>query len=138
MGRQARPVAARRREQATGRPARDERRDHVRACLAAYTSAVREGAPAQQLDERHLAFHVALVALTGSPRLVRTAEHLVAELRLALAQVEPDRRVAHDRADPHAQLLRLLEGDDHDGAAHHLARHLADAEVGLLDALAPH
>ena len=52
----------------------EERRAHVRACLDAYTSAVRAGAAYQQLNERHLAFHVSLVALTGSPRLVRMAE----------------------------------------------------------------
>lgn len=120
------------------RVAGDERRDRVRASLAAYDSAVREGAPSGQLDQRHLAFHVSLVALTGSRRLVRTAEGLVAELRLALAQVEPTRRLAHDRADSHVQLLRLLEGGDPDGASHHLARHLADAEVSLLDALGLH
>ena len=42
---------------------------------------------------------------------------------------------AHDHADSHLQLLRLLENGDHDGASHHLARHLAEAEADLLDAL---
>jgi DNA-binding GntR family transcriptional regulator len=114
----------------------EERREHVRRCLDAYTSAVRERAPYQQLNERHLAFHVSLVALTGSPRLVRMAENLVVELKLALAQVERIRRTAHDQTDSHSHLVRLLESGDQDGAAHYLARHLADAEVAILEALA--
>jgi DNA-binding GntR family transcriptional regulator len=114
----------------------EERREHVRGCLAAYTSAVRERASYQQLNERHLAFHVSLVALTGSPRLVRMAESLVVELRLALAQVERIRRTAHDQTDSHSPLVRLLESGDQDGASHYLARHLADAEVAILEALA--
>jgi DNA-binding GntR family transcriptional regulator len=113
----------------------DERREHVRSCLVAYTSAVREGASYQQLNERHLAFHVSLVALTGSPRLVHMAENLVVELKLALAQVDRIRRNAHDQADSHTHLVRLLESGDQDSASHYLARHLADAEVDILDAL---
>ena len=113
----------------------EERRAHVRACLDAYISAVHAGAAYEQLNERHLAFHVSLVALTGSPRLVRMAGQLVVEVKLALAQVDPARRNAHDHADSHLQLLRLLENGDHDGASHHLARHLAEAEADLLDAL---
>ncbi len=73
----------------------EERRAHVRACLDAYISAVHAGASYQQLNERHLAFHVSLVALTGSPRLVRMAGQLVVELKLALAQVDAD--PAHTR-----------------------------------------
>jgi DNA-binding GntR family transcriptional regulator len=113
----------------------EERRAHVRACLDAYVAAVHAGAADEQLTERHLAFHVSLVALTGSPRLVGMAGQLAVEVRLALDRVDPTRRHAHDHADSHLQLLRLLENGDHDGASHHLARHLAAAESALLDAL---
>ena len=89
-----------------------EQRDQVRATLRAYTSAVRKGASYQELNERHLAFHVSLVGLTGSPRLVHMADSLMDELKLALAQVDRIRRNAHDQAESHTALVRLLEADD--------------------------
>lgn len=113
----------------------DEARNQVRAALDDYTSGVRDGASYQQLNERHLAFHVSLVRLTGSPRLVAMAENLVTELKLALAQVDRIRRNAHDQADSHAALLGLLESGDVDAAYAFLDAHLADAEVAIIEAL---
>ncbi|MBZ5738009.1 GntR family transcriptional regulator [Nocardioides mangrovi] len=110
-------------------------RDAVRTSLVAYTSAVRSGASYQELNERHLAFHVSLVGLTGSPRLVAMADSLMVELKLALAQVDRIRRNAHDQADSHTALVMLLERGDVTGAADFLERHLADAEASILDAL---
>lgn len=117
------------------REATDEHRDLVRSTLAAYTSAVREEAPYQELNERHLAFHVSLVGLTGSPRLVAMQGILVVELKLALAQVERINRNAHDQADTHVALVRLLEDDDIDGASDFLREHLAHAEGEIIEAL---
>lgn len=111
-------------------------RQHVRDRLAAYTGAVREGLGYRALNERHLAFHVSLVELTGSPRLVAMQESLVRELRLALAQVERIRRNAHDEADTHAELLALLEADRLPDALAFLDAHLAGAESAILAALA--
>ena len=113
----------------------EDLRDRVRTALAGYTTAVRSAAGYQELNERHLAFHVSLVALTGSERLVHMADALVVELKLALAQVDRIRRHAHDRADAHTHLVRLLERGDVDGASAHLAQHLADAETSILEAL---
>jgi DNA-binding GntR family transcriptional regulator len=113
----------------------EELRNEVRSALVAYTSAVRAEAPYEELNERHLAFHVALVGLTGSPRLVRMADALVVELKLALAQVDRTRRNAHDQADAHVHLVRLLDRSDVDGASAYLAQHLVDAEASLLAAL---
>ena len=115
--------------------ASEEQRELVRSTLAAYISAVDTGAKYQELNERHLAFHVSLVGLTGSPRLVSMQENLVLELRLALAQVDRIRRNAHDQADSHAALVRLLEDGDIDGASVFLDRHLADAETSIIEAL---
>jgi DNA-binding GntR family transcriptional regulator len=116
----------------------EELRDRVRTTLVSYTSAVRAGASYQELNERHLAFHVSLVGLTGSERVVHMADALVVELKLALAQVDRIRRNAHDQADSHTQLVRLLEHGDVDGATAYLAQHLADAERSILDALDLH
>jgi DNA-binding GntR family transcriptional regulator len=115
--------------------ATDEQRELVRSSLDAYISAVHADASYQELNGLHLAFHVSLVGLSGSERLVAMAEALATELRLALAQVERIRRNAHDQADSHAALVRLLEDDDIDGASVFLDRHLTDAETEIIDAL---
>lgn len=115
--------------------AAEQARDEVRRTLAVYIGAVRDGASYQELNERHLAFHVSLVGLTGSPRLVAMAENLVVELKLALAQVDRVRRNAHDHALSHQALVDLLEDDDVDGAHAFLRRHLDDAAEAILDAL---
>jgi DNA-binding GntR family transcriptional regulator len=117
------------------REATAAQRARVHETLADYIAAVREGASYQQLNERHLAFHVSLVGLTGSERLVHMADNLVVEVKLALAQVDRIRRNAHDQADSHAALVRLLDDGDVDGAAEFLRHHLADAEVAIIEAL---
>ncbi|WP_193604916.1 GntR family transcriptional regulator [Nocardioides dongkuii] len=114
----------------------EEQREQVRTTLDAYTSAVHRGdATYQELNERHLTFHVSLVGLTGSPRLVAMADNLVVELKLALAQVERIRRNAHDEADNHTALVALLEQGDIPGASEFLRQHLIDAEEDIIDAL---
>ena len=115
--------------------ATEGQRDLVRSTLAAYISAVDGGATYQELNERHLAFHVSLVGLTGSPRLVSMQQNLVLELKLALAQVDRIRRNAHDQARSHATLVRLLEEGDIDGAHQFLVQHLADAQDSIIAAL---
>ncbi|MDQ6523050.1 GntR family transcriptional regulator [Nocardioides sp. LHD-245] len=115
------------------------RRARVRTTLDAYTAAVRDGeASYEQLNERHLAFHVSLVALTGSARLVQMAETLMDELKLALAQVERMHRNAHDEAESHEGLVELLEADRIEGplGAHAFLRaHIDDAQVEIIEAL---
>ncbi|WP_435770659.1 GntR family transcriptional regulator [Nocardioides sp. SYSU DS0651] len=116
-----------------------ERRQRVRDTLAAYLSAVHDGAATYEaLNESHLAFHVSLVELTGSPRLVQMAEALMDELKLALAQVDRIKRNAHDEAESHEGLVKLLEAgalDGPDGAYEFLRRHIDDAEVEIIEAL---
>ncbi|TQK69177.1 MULTISPECIES: GntR family transcriptional regulator [unclassified Nocardioides] len=121
-------------------PAADAvRRARVRTTLDAYTAAVRSGeASYEELNERHLAFHVSLVELTGSARLVQMAEALMDELRLALAQVERINRNAHDEAGSHEGLVALLEADridGPDGAHAFLRKHIDDAEIEIVEAL---
>lgn len=113
----------------------DAQRDHVRRALRDYTEAVRAEGTYQELNTLHLAFHVSLVGLTGSPRLVSMAENLVVELKLALAQVERIARNAHDQADTHVALVQLLEDDDVPAALDFLRVHLADAETEIIGAL---
>lgn len=112
-------------------------RDGVRLALGRYLAALRDGASYEELNDRHLAFHVSLVGLTGSPRLVASAEQLVRELRLALAQVDRVRRNAHaqDPGAGHAALVRLLERGEVEAAHALLERHLAEARQAVLEAL---
>src|SRR4051812_44760912 len=58
------------------REASTEQQAVVRDTLEAYITAIDTDASYQELNERHLAFHVALVGLTGSPRLVAMQENL--------------------------------------------------------------
>jgi DNA-binding GntR family transcriptional regulator len=117
------------------REATDEQRARVRETLDAYITAIHADASYQELNERHLAFHVSLVELTGSPRLVAMQENLVVELKLALAQVDRIQRNAHDQADTHAALVRLLERDEIGAAHEFLVQHLADAQEEIIEAL---
>ncbi len=110
-------------------------RDHVRASLLDYTASIAAGASYAELNERHLAFHVSLVGLTQSARLVSMAELLVVELKLALAQVDRLRRNAHDQADSHTELVALMEDGDLSGAHAFLRAHLDEAADAILTAL---
>ncbi len=107
----------------------------VRSALDDYTRAVAQDASYQVLNERHLAFHLSLVGLAGSPRLVTMAESLYAELRLALAQVDRASRDAPEQAGSHTRLVQLLESGDVAATVAELDRHLADAEVAILERL---
>ena len=115
-----------------------ELRRQVRISLDAYTAAVDRGAPYGELNDRHLAFHLSLVALLDSPRLSQMAESVMAELKLALAQVDRINRNAHDQAETHEALVVLLEADridGPDGAYEALGQHIADAEIEIIRAL---
>lgn len=117
----------------------EARRQRVHTALEAYLSAVHDGDSSYEaLNERHLAFHVSLVQLTGSPRLVQMAEALMDELKVALAQVDRIKRNAHDEAESHEGLVRLLDAGELDGpggAYEFLRTHLEEAEVEIIEAL---
>ena len=113
----------------------EEARDAVRLALADYERAVADEATYQELNQRHLAIHLSLVGLTESPRLVAMAEQVVAELRLALAQIDRVRRNARDQAGSHHHLLDLLESGDIEAAAAELDDHLGGAEDAIIERL---
>ncbi|MEZ5092746.1 GntR family transcriptional regulator [Nocardioides sp.] len=115
--------------------ASDEARDAVRAALREYAAAVAADASYQELNERHLTLHLSFVGLQESPRLVAMAETLIAELKVALAQIDRIRRNAHDQAGSHTHLLELLEAGEVAAATADLEAHLADAEVAIREAL---
>lgn len=110
-------------------------RTRVRTSVRDYTRAVGQNASYQLLNERHLAVHLSFVGLTGSPRLVAMAEALIAELKVALVQIDRQRRNAHDQAGSHEHLLEMLESERTVDVVAELERHLADAEVAIREAL---
>ena len=107
----------------------------VRRALADYENAVASDASYQELNRRHLAIHLSLVGLTGSPRLVSMAESVAAEMRLVLAQIDRVRRNARDQAGSHHHLLDLLESGDTDAAVAELGLHLRGAEDAIIERL---
>jgi DNA-binding GntR family transcriptional regulator len=115
--------------------ASEEAREAVRLALRDYEEAVGEGASYQELNQRHLAIHLSLVGLTESPRLVAMAESVVAELRLALAQIDRVRRNARDQAGEHHHLLDRMESGDVEGAVAELAHHLSGAQDAIIERL---
>jgi DNA-binding GntR family transcriptional regulator len=115
--------------------ATEEAKEAVRRSLADYEQAVAHDASYQELNQRHLAIHLSLVGLTGSPRLVSMAESIVAELRLALAQIDRVRRNARDQAGSHHHLLDLLEAGEVDAAVAELDVHLHGAEEAIIERL---
>lgn len=115
--------------------ATEQAREGVRRALADYERAVAHDASYQELNQRHLAIHLSLVALTGSPRLVSMAESIVAEMRLALAQIDRVRRNAQDQAGTHRHLLDLLEAGDVDAAVTELDHHVHGAEQAIIERL---
>jgi DNA-binding GntR family transcriptional regulator len=63
------------------------------------------------------------------------AESIVAELRLALAQIDRVRRNARDQAGSHHHLLDLLEAGDIDAAVAELDAHVHGAEDAIIERL---
>lgn len=113
-----------------------EAREAVHQALDAYAAAARSGAEPGPLAEAHLAFHRALVGLTGSSRLVATAAALHGELRLALAGVERRRGNSRQQVAAHRELLQVLESEDTAVAVAAIRAHLADAEESIREAVA--
>jgi DNA-binding GntR family transcriptional regulator len=111
-----------------------EARAAVHHALDAYAAA-RSGADPGPLAEAHLAFHRALVGLTGSSRLVATAAALHGELRLALAGVERRRGNTHQQVAAHRELLEVVAGTDTAAAVAAIRTHLADAAESIREAV---
>lgn len=115
--------------------ASDEARDALRTAVTDFDQAVSADASYQVLNEAHLAVHLGLVGLTESPRLVSMAESITAELRLALAQIDRERRNARSQAGSHQHLLGRLEAGEIEVAVTELSKHLAEAEDAIIERL---
>jgi len=110
-------------------------RQEVREAFEAYAQLIGGGAPVRAVSEAHLDFHISLVALTASTRLVTVAQSLAAEIRLALAHVDRVRGNVLDQLESHRRLLAVLESGDGDATITELRAHLRAGESSLLQAL---
>ena len=82
-------------------------------------------------------FHLALVEADGSPRLRRMHATLMAEAHFSMARVQANQLLRADViAEEHAEILRLVDAGDADGAAEATAAHLHRARDKLLASMA--
>jgi DNA-binding GntR family transcriptional regulator len=107
----------------------------VTRALATYAKAASADDPVEA-THAHLEFHTALVALLGNSRLVAGADALTADLRLALASVERQRRNARQQVADHRRLVTLMRAGDEAAALAELERHLAAAAVSVTERVA--
>jgi DNA-binding GntR family transcriptional regulator len=114
--------------------ATDEERDQVRRSLEAF-AATAFTASSVEFTAKHLEFHLSLVALTGSARLIAQAEALYAEVRLALARVDRLRRNQAEQVESHRLLLRMLEQGRVEETVSELERHIQAGEASMVEAL---
>lgn len=72
-------------------------------------------------------FHAVLVRASGSPRLHRMAQTLLAETRMCLVALQATRPVPDQLVQEHQDLLDAVAAGDGEGLAALLAAHMADA-----------
>ena len=104
----------------------------VRAASAAFM-ALGEGTSWDVVADHDVAFHRAVFAATGSPRLLRTFDEVGAELRLLIALLRPAYGSVAALAREHQVLLATLEAGNADRAAAAWSAHFDDSERFFLD-----
>lgn len=104
----------------------------VTTALSAYAEAA-AAEDAVVATHAHLEFHTSLVALLGNSRLVASADALTADLRLALASVERQRRNARQQVSAHRRLLTLMRAGDEHAALEELQAHLGAAQLSVTE-----
>ncbi len=109
-------------------------RDGVRRALAAFDEVAQDSHSVADMTAAHLGIHRALVALTGSRRLLGATDALNAEIRLVLARVDRVRQNGEQQVHSHAHLVELLESAAVEEVQAELQRHLDDAEESMLAA----
>lgn len=80
-----------------------------------------------EVVEADLAFHAALVAAAGSPRLVTAFGRIESEVRLCLSISTRSHAGVQDLVDQHDSFLRLIEAGDLEEFRALLRRHMDDA-----------
>lgn len=86
---------------------------------------------AAALSQSDLAFHEALVAESGSPRLQRMASTLLVETRMCLSALPPKYSASSDLVAEHEKIVAAIRTGDRAAALEYLDAHMQDA-VGRL------
>ena len=107
--------------------------DAVRAACAALSASAGRPRPSwRQVADRHAAFHSAIVAASGSPRIIAAYEALAAEMQLFLVQLRPVWPLA--RMGPHHEAL-VVELESEGPTA--LRRHIDEGLTAVLGPVTP-
>ncbi|GAA1283661.1 GntR family transcriptional regulator [Streptomyces sp. NPDC056453] len=94
-----------------------------------FEEAVASSAAASVVTEAHLAVHVAIVGLLGSPRLTATARDLMLEIKLAVATTDRTSDDLPAQVEQHRAIVELLRQAKGEEAAQLLEAHLAHAKA---------
>ncbi|WP_326709810.1 MULTISPECIES: GntR family transcriptional regulator [unclassified Streptomyces] len=94
-----------------------------------FEEAVASSAAASVVTEAHLAVHVAIVGLLGSPRLTTTARDLMSEIKLAVATTDRTSDDLPAQVEQHRAIVELLRQAKGEDAAQLLEAHLAHAKA---------
>lgn len=105
--------------------------DRLDRALAVMEAAVAAGDPVAIADSDH-AFHSALVAASGSPRLGRMADALLVETRMCLAALQDTGPPAAGLLAEHRELCEAVRSGDRDRMTAALEAHMADAVTRIL------
>ncbi|MFC3527648.1 GntR family transcriptional regulator [Paracoccus mangrovi] len=90
----------------------------------------------QGIGSANMEFHLAIVALTDSPRLIGFFTHIIAELRLAFGLLRSPEQLHRPYIARNAQILERLTAEDAAGAAAMLEDYLNQSERAVLEAFA--
>lgn len=105
------------------------REETVRALgpsITAMRAAARRGSAPGVSDADH-AFHEALVACSGSPRLIRAMRTLVVETRMCLGELETTYPDLHTQVREHEELVEAIASGSVEQATSLLVEHMDDA-----------
>lgn len=109
---------------------RGEHRGDVAAELDETVRAMADAAEADDptaLSEADLRFHEALIAASGSTRLIRMARTLMVETRMCLALLQGTYQSAEERITEHNQIINAIRAGDEDVVLRLLDAHMTDA-----------
>ena len=115
---------------------RGEHREAVAAALDETVRAMAEAADTDDptaLAEADLRFHEALIAASGSSRLIRMARTLMVETRMCLALLQGTYQSAEERVTEHNHIIEAIRTGDEGATLRLLDAHMTDA----LQRLAP-
>ncbi len=109
----------------------DEAVDAELASLLDRMAAAAEVKDWHRLSDLDIRFHVAIVAASHSPRLVRMFDTLMAETRMCLAALEPAYPRPQDIVEEHRAMYESLAAKRHDEALKRIDAHMARARRKL-------